>query len=496
MMQQLWRSMCEAAQTMSAQAECEPDIADTMKAAAGLVAHMLTSTFGIRLASQKFLSLACLCFAGAPMARGAYRTLQKKRQRQEAVETCGGEVVQTHRTSRHLPEDVLLYIMAFLDGPSLNALRLTSRDLRDVASRPHVWAELCLRRLFKETVPFAQFDEQSGFRMSVPCSSARQGLQIRRLCQQARALPVLPNSIFPEGVTRLSHDTYRFVRRVGVANRCVRAMTPLPRPSMPRGEVLMRKAAEMAGMQNLIPLRHLRRWGGAPRPFICPYVVKRSGADAEVQITPRLVSYYEVTVLEAGEQHGEIEETGRARGFHALPCIAVGLSTVEFKPYAGHVGRLPGWDSNSYGYHSDDGGFFHNRGVMQCTLGRGYGPGDTVGCGIDYTPGDHEGPRIFFTINGSMISYAKCVSADVDFFPTIGVDSNDPFRINLGHRPFRYDLQAHCARAMANAVEGGHISVPKRRAESQCTKQQCWRNSISSPPAATIHLRGVTAAVA
>jgi len=76
---QFWQSMCDAAQNVGAQTEFDRDLAETVHAAAGLVAQVLTSTLGIRLASQKFLSLACLCFAGAPMARGAYRTLQRKR---------------------------------------------------------------------------------------------------------------------------------------------------------------------------------------------------------------------------------------------------------------------------------------------------------------------------------------------------------------------------------------------------------------------------------
>jgi len=390
----------------------------------------------------------------------------------------------------------VLCTLVFLDAASLNALRLTCRDLRDVVSRPSVWAELAVRRLTVDVEPLGRCVEKGGYRSSVPPSSVRQWLHIRRLCQQARGFPAMPDRGLPDGVKRLAYDAYRFVGRVGVANRCVMSAVPLPRPKIPPSELFVFRAAEMAGMVHMLPLRQLRRWGGAPEPFISPVVVKQSQAGCELQITPRLVSYYEVTLLESDEALGRNQRGGaQPRGLRTLPCIAVGLSTTQFRPHAGPVGRMPGWDNNSYGYHSDDGGFFHDRGVMQCALGRGYGPGDTIGCGIDYTPGDHDGARIFFTINGSMISYAKCVAADEDFFPTVGVDSNDAFRLNFGQRPYLYDLQAHCARAMARAVEEGHISVPKRRSQTQCTKQQCWRDYVSSPPTATIRLRSGAATV-
>lgn len=46
---------------------------------------------------------------------------------------------------------------------------------------------------------------------------------------------------------------------------------------------------------------------------------------------------------------------------HPIPdCIAVGVSESRFPL----KGKMPGWDSRSYGYHSDDGGAFHDAGSM------------------------------------------------------------------------------------------------------------------------------------
>lgn len=40
-------------------------------------------------------------------------------------------------------------------------------------------------------------------------------------------------------------------------------------------------------------------------------------------------------------------------------CVAVGLGLEEF-PLEGF---MPGWDSTSFAYHSDDGGIFHGTGI-------------------------------------------------------------------------------------------------------------------------------------
>jgi hypothetical protein len=39
-----------------------------------------------------------------------------------------------------------------------------------------------------------------------------------------------------------------------------------------------------------------------------------------------------------------------------------------------NLGRLPGWEAHSYGYHGDDGHAFHGSGT-----GRSFGPGFTTG---------------------------------------------------------------------------------------------------------------------
>jgi hypothetical protein len=56
--------------------------------------------------------------------------------------------------------------------------------------------------------------------------------------------------------------------------------------------------------------------------------------------------------------------------------------------------RIPGWEPDSYAYHSDDGQCFSNS-----TVGKAYGPKfttlDVIGCGINFRTG-----TAFFTKNG------------------------------------------------------------------------------------------------
>lgn len=43
-----------------------------------------------------------------------------------------------------------------------------------------------------------------------------------------------------------------------------------------------------------------------------------------------------------------------------------------------NLGRLPGWEPHSYGYHGDDGHSFHGGGVGR-PFGPGFSSGDVVG---------------------------------------------------------------------------------------------------------------------
>mmetsp|Transcript_12132 Transcript_12132/g.23188 ORF Transcript_12132/g.23188 Transcript_12132/m.23188 type:complete len:580 (-) Transcript_12132:262-2001(-) len=108
-------------------------------------------------------------------------------------------------------------------------------------------------------------------------------------------------------------------------------------------------------------------------------------------------------------------------------CVSIGLAKAEFPL----TGKQPGWDAHSYGYHGDDGNIFHSSG-----LGRGYGqpfgPGDVVGCGLDYIT-----RSIFFTKNGACLGTAFGRVPSGSYYPVVGVDTRAPFAINFGlTKPF------------------------------------------------------------
>uniref|UniRef100_K3W6V2 F-box domain-containing protein n=1 Tax=Globisporangium ultimum (strain ATCC 200006 / CBS 805.95 / DAOM BR144) TaxID=431595 RepID=K3W6V2_GLOUD len=80
--------------------------------------------------------------------------------------------------------------------------------------------------------------------------------------------------------------------------------------------------------------------------------------------------YFEITISRRREQKGPLVRlSGR-------DMASIGVGTERFRL----VDRQPGWDEFSFGYHGDDGRFYHDTGN-----GRHFGPtfdiGDTVGCG-------------------------------------------------------------------------------------------------------------------
>uniref|UniRef100_A0A7S4VV69 B30.2/SPRY domain-containing protein n=1 Tax=Ditylum brightwellii TaxID=49249 RepID=A0A7S4VV69_9STRA len=229
------------------------------------------------------------------------------------------------------------------------------------------------------------------------------------------------------------------------------------------------------------------------RPFVLPRVISEGADIIEVDVTPCLVAYFEVTILPrhrskepplpiapssssnfshraaaadaafaaSHEIHQRLADSEnlfneidalRARLNRNEPlnvandiplappthkdCVAVGLSTASFTTQH----KMPGWDEHSYGYHGDDGGIFHAGGDMIRKFGPTFGMYDTVGCGIDY-----KTKSIFFTRNGEFLGFAFAELDDSilqnGLYPTVGVDTNCPLFINFGEKPFEFSLE-------------------------------------------------------
>lgn len=173
-------------------------------------------------------------------------------------------------------------------------------------------------------------------------------------------------------------------------------------------------------------------------PFVSPYVSKivlnekTKKTNLSINVTPRLVAYYEVTIHEKRSEDGALGTNIISEEENLIDCVAVGIATDRFN----EKHKMPGWDNFSYGYHGDDGGIFHARGDMVKQYGPKFGVGDTVGCGINFA---NNG--IFFTLNGIFLGYAWLgVCTQRPFYASVGVDSNFPISANFGRIPFKFDL--------------------------------------------------------
>jgi hypothetical protein len=247
-------------------------------------------------------------------------------------------------------------------------------------------------------------------------------------------------------------------RLLPVGRICIRADHPLPRPKLlTQGPPRPRRRNEEGQAEA----------HAAWRPFVAPMVVPSAGSaqmqqpPSQVHLTPRLVSYYEVSIFEAPvalvttdtrtTATGLMEaETDELCGDDDAPYVVVGLATDEFSLYS----HMPGWDSNSYGYHGGEGAIYHQTGYSIRHYGPLFGVGDVVGCGIDYLAGG-----IFYTLNGHFMGYAfenlSLESLQEDWYPTVGLlNTNLPVQCNFGcEQPFVFDLTTIAAGQMENVLQ-------------------------------------------
>jgi hypothetical protein len=269
----------------------------------------------------------------------------------------------------------------------------------------------------------------------------------------------------------------RYTGYVGQGDRCIRSNNPLPKPRRPilkstgytngaaflgsnRHNMSYRPTLfEMIRSSSKSMIRDNSRFVTSSStlqlssdwiPFVVPFVDQSiDGRTTTANVTPRFVSYFEVNILNL-EDHDisndmESPDDGsptarRSPNYRTSykDCVAVGVATRSFQ----FQSRMPGWDQQSYGYHGDDGGIFHSSGGMLEQFGPKFGPGDTIGCGIDYIS-----KGIFYTLNGEFLGYAwERISDEIlqkDLFPVVGIDTNSPIHMNFGSvdsGPFQFNL--------------------------------------------------------
>lgn len=328
-----------------------------------------------------------------------------------------------------LPKELTLHALGFLDVESISQVARTSRLFRDTVFSYEA-NELWLSQSRSRWGEHIDRDTYLIDKLDVPKALAENEMNLPLLLSMTpKTLPsqldetrnmVASDLIKVEKDETTGDCSVRYEGEVGGQDvHSIRSDNPLPRPRL--GKTLRRKCFPFSKKKI--------QWN----PFVAPYMEK----DNAMNVTPRVVSYFEVSIakstIEQRPRFSVDEEERQA-------CIAVGLATKMFDCKS----VLPGHDF-SFAYHSDNGGIYHGAGYKESRAAP-FGPGDIVGCGVDYVTGS-----IFFTRNSKFLGYGwegmnREFLAQTDLYPVLGLDSEDSISLNYGHKPFQFDLSGYCKR--------------------------------------------------
>mmetsp|Transcript_15743 Transcript_15743/g.15880 ORF Transcript_15743/g.15880 Transcript_15743/m.15880 type:complete len:320 (-) Transcript_15743:142-1101(-) len=311
-----------------------------------------------------------------------------------------------------LPNECLLSIMSYLSKMDLTAVSVAKRIFRDLPMVNFIWVQHCFSK-WKMNFACNKILAKADFRLLYPLSwPATSGLLSR-----------------DDEITIINETDAFFNGVVGNGNRSVQTTNAFPTTRPTVTELSLRDF-----MYMLISKTWRKRNEMLNRPFLfsTPFYDEFNYENPVVQ--PRSIAYYEVLVtrLDTSESSSLLPFLANET---SADCIAVGLASEDFRLDK----RLPGWDSQSFGYHSDDGAIFHGGGRAVAAYGPKFGDGDVIGCGINYLNGS-----IFFTLNGTSLGTAFCdIAPGLRLHPTVGVDANVQLSFNFGLQPFKYPLSLY-----------------------------------------------------
>jgi len=239
------------------------------------------------------------------------------------------------------------------------------------------------------------------------------------------------------GVYNNYTELIQFTGPIGSESRSISTSKPLPKP-----QVFTQEEPEEMGTQEEKVFK----------PFVCPFL----DTTDQVSSIPRLVSYYEIEVNKnplsfekrtgsflalstvSSEEGDDEDDDVENEAVWDEPCIAIGLAGSNFPM----KDTMPGWKRRSYGYHSDDGSVWESR-TKVADYGDKFGVGDAIGCGLDYRTS-----TIFYTLNGKFLGLSSTLNdyeLSMDWYPTVGLDSNDYVACNFGYvKSFKFDLVKYC----------------------------------------------------
>jgi hypothetical protein len=115
----------------------------------------------------------------------------------------------------------------------------------------------------------------------------------------------------------------QFTGPIGQGDRCIRANAPLQRPALLKHRSSWLSRFHCNQLQNNTQVC---------RPFVAPFLHK----NYTYHVTPRLVAYFEVSILDTkngsapSQHHFELQDHLNRTSTSATECVAIGLASEEF----------------------------------------------------------------------------------------------------------------------------------------------------------------------
>jgi SPRY domain/F-box domain len=376
-----------------------------------------------------------------------------------------------------LSDDILSEIVSFLPIESILRLSLACMDFREL---------ICVDEWIYKSLFLREFEISS----SVLVENPNRHLTLAQLFSRRVPIPTglrkdtmsLPN-IHVDGLNVSFHGV------PGRKDRTLIANTFFPKlhnqKSMLRTNLLPFVCPRRISTPSFPPSSSLHEFSG---------LENERASDHVLELSPSMISYFEVRVGSPGKKASVSENYDgplqAEEWFNELPplqsCIAIGLVNQKFT----FDSRMPGWDENSYGYHSDDGFKFHNS-SDGIPFGSKFSTNDVVGCGLcyygtkvqfpfepseslayPYTPKSDQPSSafIFFTLNGNYLGPAFSISdrelTEEQWYPAVGLDSSLPIEFNFGlTAPFMFDLRKFELDFFEQLNPVDYAKLPKARLE-------------------------------
>ncbi|RHY95552.1 hypothetical protein DYB37_002589 [Aphanomyces astaci] len=311
-----------------------------------------------------------------------------------------------------LPRDALLHALEYLEPMELRAMALVSRWHNSLQQHEALW-----EALFRHRWNHANFFMDPCMRIQLSpalCAAyPRSSDAFRFLTHCVDRVPSFADICLTNthATASTTNHRYSFISKTIMCLTCFSSIEPV---AYDNGQVVTMALAKGGVGGN--------RCVRANVPFqMMPRVAVFQTTDRTWFVDVVYDGYFEISIA---------DPINPMRDDATLDmCIAIGVASPDFEV----VDQQPGWDDNSYGYHSDDGHFFTSG--QPHPFAATFGMHDTIGCGIQRDMTTHDS-ILYFTKNGQRLGGTFPCLHD-ELFPVVGIDADYTVRLNFGHEPFR-----------------------------------------------------------